>query len=122
MLALEHGVDDDAGDALAQPGGDAFAVRFETGNGGDGPFARRQPLGNRGVVRRGLLCCQPATFAGQNPQTGGCPPAHEAATGNVAVRIALPHAQQGLSVVVHLDLPSTHRDLGKKPPRVAMNG
>ena len=35
---------------------------------------------------------------------------------------ALPHTQQGLSVVVHFDLPFTHGFPRKKSPRVAMKG
>ena len=53
-------------------------------------------------------------FAGQGSQMGGGSTAHQAALGNVAVRIALPHAQQGLSVVVHFDLPFTHHVPRKK--------
>ena len=122
MFAFEHRVHDNAGNPLRQPGGNAFPVDFEGGYGGDGPLGEGQYLGHRGVVRRWPFRHKPATFAGQGSQIGGGSPAHQAALGNVAIRIALPHAQQGLSVVVHLDLPSTHRSSAKKRPRVAMNG
>lgn len=56
----------------------------------------------------------PAAFAGQAAQAGRRAPSHETAACNVAVRIALPHAQQGLSVVVHFDLPFTHHVPRKK--------
>ena len=113
IFALQDGMNDDAGNALRQPAGDPFPMWLKAGNGGGRPFARRQRLGNCGIVGCGLFAGEPVSFAGQQPQIGSCPSAHEAVLGNVAVRIALPHTQQGLSVVVHFDLPSTHRFLGK---------
>jgi hypothetical protein len=44
------GVNDDAGDALVEPGGDSVAQRFQTGNGGAGPLWRRQCVGDGRVV------------------------------------------------------------------------
>ena len=114
MFALEYRVHDDAGNALAQPPRDAFPVRFEAGYRRNGAPSGRQSFGNRRIVGRWQVCGEPTAFGGQASQTGRRAPPHEAASRNIAVRIALPHAQQGLSVVVHFDLPSTHHFPRKK--------
>jgi hypothetical protein len=88
VFALGDGVHDDAGNTLRQPGGDALAVLPQTGNGGGRALRGRQRLGNRCIVGRRLFAGEPVSFPGQQTQTGCRPSAHQAALGNVAVRIA----------------------------------
>ena len=52
-------------------------------------------------------------LSSQRPQGGRRAPPHETALGNIAVGIALTHAHQGLSVVVHFELPPAHQPSSK---------
>jgi len=53
---------------------------------------------------------------GQFPPLTGLAPTHDLGVGDVPVRVALAHAQQGLSVVMHLESPAGHPlSPGKKP-------
>ena len=122
VFALQDGVDDDAGNALGMPGGHPLAERFQAGNGRAGPLRGGQGAGNGDILGQRDGGVQPAPGAGQRPKGGRRTPPHETALGNVAVGIALTHAHQGLSVVVHFDLPPAHQPSGKKPPRVTSSG
>lgn len=83
---------------------------------------KRLGIDEGGILRRREGGVQPALGAGQRPQGGRRAPAHETALGNIAVGIALTHAHQGLSLVVHFDLPPAHQLSSEKSPRVASSG
>ena len=87
MLALEHRMHDDAGNALAQPGREALPVRLQTRHSGGRAPGRRQPLGNRRDVRGGQVRREPAPVVGQDTQAGRRAPSDETASCNIAVRI-----------------------------------
>jgi hypothetical protein len=114
VFAFQGGENDDAGNALGMPGGNLVTPTFQAGNGGTGSLRRGQGGGDDGIVGQDAGALQPALGLGQAPQAGRIGPAHETALGNVAVGIALTHAHQSLSVVVHLDSPSAHRSSRQK--------
>lgn len=75
MFALQDRVHDNAGNALAQPRNDAFPVRFEAGNGGDGAPGGRQPraiVASSGAAK--FAASQPRPL-GQAAQAGRRAPA-----------------------------------------------
>jgi len=65
-----------------------------------------------GQWRLGL---QPALRLGQLAPLPGFTPAHDPGFGDVPVGVALAHAQQGLSVVMHLELLRAIPASGQKP-------
>ncbi len=87
---------------------------FQTRYRGAGPFGVADGGQDRGVVRQHLFGCQPVLLGGQEPQCCGFLPVHQPAAADVAIRVALTHAHQGLSVVVHFEFPPAHRPSGKK--------
>lgn len=60
VLALERSLDDDAGNGLAEPGGDLIALQFQSGEGSARPFPGGQYHGNCRTVRRRGIGIQPS--------------------------------------------------------------
>jgi len=121
VLALQRGVDGRARDALLDPGAKLRTMRLQRGNGGAGLARAAQRGGDGGVVGQRLRQVQPARRGGDAPPLRGLGPAHDLRRGDVAVGVALAHAQQGLSIVMHLEIPARHLCApGQKARRVEM--
>lgn len=67
VVALEGGVDDDAGNSLTVPNGNLGAQGLQTRHRGAGAFGIADGSHDRGVVRQNLLGRQPVLRDGQKP-------------------------------------------------------
>jgi hypothetical protein len=118
VLALQRGVDGRARDALLDPGAEQLAVRLQRGDGGAGlaglPSAAAMAL----VVGQGCAASSQPCSVASSPLAALRRPMRRAAS-DLAVGVALAHAQQGLSVVMHLESPARHLwPSGQKAQRV----
>src|SRR5690606_8560614 len=101
------------------PGAQLLAVMLERGDRAAGLAWGAQGGGDGLVVGQRLRRGQPAALGGDAPPLRRLGPAHDARRSNVAVGVALAHAQQGLSIVMHLAPPARHPwPSGQKARRV----
>lgn len=105
----QHPMDAGAGDAGGVPLNDLFPPGFQGGDATGGqPRLVAEDRGKQLVVGQGNVRGQPAAIGGGLADMGQLLAAHQARPGNIPVGIALAHAHQGLSVVVHLEPPFAH--------------
>ncbi|MBK7815012.1 MAG: hypothetical protein IPJ52_12295 [Rhodocyclaceae bacterium] len=114
VLAFQCRVNDDAGDALIEPGGDLVAPRRQAGNRGAGPPRAGQRAGDGLVIRQRPFVGQPATVNRQGPERRCAAPAHQPTPRNIPVGVTLTHPHQSLSLVMHFEFPPAHRPSGEK--------
>lgn len=116
MLALQRLVDGGAGHVLFDPTGHLRTMFFQAGDGGAGALGWLQGGRHGLVVGQQRLGIQPAMRLGQRSPLGSLAPPHDLGVGDISIGVALTHAQQGLSVVMHLESPAGHPlSPGKKP-------
>jgi hypothetical protein len=106
--ALQRQVDGRAADALLEPLLHRGAVGLQAGDGGGGAPGGRQRLGDGLIAGQRAGRLQPALLGRHGAPVAGLAPAHDPRGRDVAVGVALAHAQQGLTVVVHLESPARH--------------
>jgi hypothetical protein len=75
--------------------------------GGRAPWGR-QGLGDGLIAGQRAGCIKPALGCCHAAQVAGLAAAHDLGRRDVAVGVALTHAQQGLTSVVHLESPACH--------------
>src|SRR6202158_1964911 len=109
VVALEGAVDRRALHLGVKPAGDLLAKRLERRHAGAGQVRRAaEPSGDHGVFGQRLRWIEPAEFLGDAPDGGELLAANQPDARNVAVGIALPHADKDLAVLKQFEPPVGH--------------
>jgi hypothetical protein len=109
MVAFQGVVNRCALNAGVMPVTDLLAKRLERGHACARQMWRAaKHAGNHGIVRQRLPRIQPAALVGHTTNSGQLLATHQAATPDVAVRIALPHADKDLTVLKQVEPPVGH--------------
>jgi len=119
MFALECGVDGAALHAGVKPTFDHLAMWLNTGDSGAGPTALTHRAGDGLVVGDLRLRIKPALLLRHRAQHCQLVAPHQPRAGQLAYGIARAKAHEHLSVMKHLESPTTHGNHlpGKKPER-----
>ena len=111
MVAAQRGVDGRALRAGLQPTLDLRPERLQGGNARRHARRTCEHRRQRFVIGQRRDRIEPALLDRHLAHRARLRTTHQAGAGNLAIRIALPHPQQGLSVLIHLQTPLAHRRL-----------